>query len=161
MSLKTGPDTSIPVKSAKQDLPTKIIDKEAEIAVAIAAAGPDKTTEKHVEKAEPSADDPKNSLLRDRFIEASSDIMILLFDKVVAITRQPVFQERLQNMLDPLVQHVINRVFPYIIFSAILFLIMLLVTVSTFIIVVRGSIIAIRSVDMAMKTGVPENWISD
>jgi hypothetical protein len=36
---------------------------------------------------------------------------------------------------------------------------MLLVTVSTFIIVVRGSIMAIRSVDMAMKTGVPENWI--
>ena len=161
MSLKTGPDISIPVKSAKQDLPTKIIDKEAEIAVAIAAAGSDKTTEKHVEKAEPSTDDPKNSLSRDRFIEASSDIMIHLFDKVVAITRQPVFQERLQNMLDPLVQHVINRVFPYIIFSAILFLIMLLVTVSTFIIVVRGSIIAIRSVDMAMKTGVPENWISD
>jgi hypothetical protein len=103
-------------------------------------------------------DDSKGSLSRDRFIEASSDIMIHIFDKVVALTRQPVFQERLQNILDPLVQHVINRVFPYIILSSILFLIMLLVTVSTFIIVVRGSIMAIRSVDMAMKTGVPENW---
>jgi hypothetical protein len=161
MSLKTGPDTTIPVKSAKQDahIP-KNIDKQAGAFVADAPESL-KTTEQHVEKPEPPADDPKNSLSRDRFIEASSDIMIHLFDKVVAITRQPVFQERLQNMLDPLVQHVINRVFPYIIFSAILFLIMLLVTVSTFIIVVRGSIMAIRSVDMAMKTGVPENWISD
>ena len=156
MSQKTGPDTSIIVKPAKQtETPSKIIDK----VVAETAGAPVKTTEPAVEKAEPSTDDPKNSLSRDRFIEASSDIMIHLFDKVVAITRQPVFQERLQNMLDPLVQHVISRVFPYIIFSAILFLIMLLVTVSTFIIVVRGSIMAIRSVDMAMKTGVPENWI--
>jgi hypothetical protein len=42
--------------------------------------------------------------------------------------------------------------------SSILFLILLLVTVSTFIIVVRGSLLAIQSVDMAMKTGVPEHW---
>jgi len=158
MSQKTEPDTSISVKpaKAKQDTAsTKTIDKQP---VAV-AAGSSKTSEPSVEKEESHTDEPKNSLSRDRFIEASSDIMIHLFDKVVAITRQPVFQERLQNMLDPLVQHVISRVFPYIIFSAILFLIMLLVTVSTFIIVVRGSIIAIRSVDMAMKTGVPENWI--
>jgi len=159
MSQKTGPDTSITVKPAKQDQPpSKIIDKPPVAAVA-SHVTPVKTNEVSVEKPEPPTDDPKNSLSRDRFIEASSDIMIHLFDKVVAITRQPVFQERLQNMLDPLVQHVINRVFPYIIFSAILFLIMLLVTVSTFIIVVRGSIMAIRSVDMAMKTGVPENWV--
>jgi hypothetical protein len=95
---------------------------------------------------------------RDRLIEASSDIMSHLSDKVVALTQKPAFQERLQTMLDPLVNHVINRVFPYIILSSILFLILLLVTVSTFVIVVRSSISAIQSVDMAMKTGVPENW---
>lgn len=95
---------------------------------------------------------------RDRLIEASSDIMSHLSDKVVALTQKPAFQERLQTMLDPLVNHVINRVFPYIILSSILFLILLLVTVSTFVIVVRSSISAIRDVDMAMKTGVPENW---
>jgi len=95
---------------------------------------------------------------RDRLIEASSDIMSHLSDKVVALTQKPAFQERLQTMLDPLVNHVINRVFPYIILSSILFLILLLVTVSTFVIVVRSSISAIRGVDMAMKTGVPENW---
>jgi hypothetical protein len=161
MSEKTGPDTSISVNpaKAKRDVPTSKITDTKPNAVAVAVAESVKTTEQPVEKTESTNNDLKTSLSRDRFIEASSDIMIHLFDKVLAITRQPVFQERLQNMLDPLVQHVISRVFPYIIFSAILFLIMLLVTVSTFIIVVRGSIMAIRSVDMAMKTGVPENWI--
>lgn len=96
---------------------------------------------------------------RDRFIEASTDIMLHLSDKLVDLTRKPVFQERIQTILDPLVNHVINRVFPYIILSSILFLILLLVTVSTFIIVVRGSLIAIRSVDRSlMNTGLPDSW---
>ena len=95
---------------------------------------------------------------RDRFGEASNDIMVHLSDKVVALIQKPEFQERMKSILDPLVNHVINRVFPYIILSSILFLILLLVTVSTFIIVVRSSLQAIHSVDMAFKTGVPENW---
>jgi len=95
---------------------------------------------------------------RDRFIEASADIMLHLSDKIIALTRKPEFRERVQVILDPVINHVINSVFPYIILSSILFLILLLVTVSTFIIVVRGSLLAIQSVDMAMKTGVPEDW---
>lgn len=95
---------------------------------------------------------------RDRFGEASNDIMVHLSDKVVALIQKPEFQERMKSILDPLVNHVINRVFPYIILSSILFLILLLVTVSTFIIVVRSSLQAIHSVDMAFKIGVPENW---
>ena len=95
---------------------------------------------------------------RDRLSEAGSDIMVHLSDKVVALVQQPAFQERLKTILDPLVNHVINRVFPYIILSSILFLILLLVTVCTFIIVVRSSLNAIHSVDMSFKTGIPENW---
>jgi hypothetical protein len=96
---------------------------------------------------------------RDRFIEASSDIMLHLSDKVVTLIRKPVFQERIQSILDPIVNHVINRVFPYIILSSILFLILLLVTVSTFIIVVRSSLLAIRNVDKSiMNTGIPDDW---
>jgi hypothetical protein len=95
---------------------------------------------------------------RDRLAEASGDIMVHLSDKVVALVQQPAFQERLKTILDPLVNHVINRVFPYIILSSILFLILLLVTVCTFIIVVRSSINAIHGVDMSFKTGIPENW---
>lgn len=96
---------------------------------------------------------------RDRLIEASSDIMLHLSDKIVSLIRKPVFQERIQSILDPIVNHVINRVFPYIILSAILILILLLVTVSTFIIVMRTSITAIKNVDKAfMNTGIPDDW---
>lgn len=96
---------------------------------------------------------------RDRFIEASSDIMLHLSDKVVTLIRKPLFQERIQSILDPIVNHVINRVFPYIILSSILFLILLLVTVSTFIIVVRSSLLAIRNADKSiMNTGFPDDW---
>jgi len=96
---------------------------------------------------------------RDRFIEASTDIMLHLSDKVVALTRNLEFQERMQTILDPLVNHVINRVFPYIILSSILFLIMLLVTVSTFIILIRGSsMITKTGSDFSMINGVPDNW---
>ena len=96
---------------------------------------------------------------RDRFIEASTDIMLHLSDKVAALIRKPIFQERIQSILDPIVNHVISRVFPYIILSAILFLIILLVTVSTFIIVVRSSLSALRNVDRTfMKTGIPDDW---
>lgn len=96
---------------------------------------------------------------RDRFIEASTDIMLHLSDKVVALTRNLEFQERMQAILDPLVNHVINRVFPYIILSSILFLIMLLVTISTFIILIRGSSIITKSANnFPMINGVPDNW---
>lgn len=95
---------------------------------------------------------------RDRFIEASTDIMLHLSDKVVALTRNLEFQERMQAILDPLVNHVINRVFPYIILSSILFLIMLLVTVSTFIILIRGTTAISKSSDFSMINGVPEIW---
>ena len=95
---------------------------------------------------------------RDRFSEASSDIMMHLSDKVIALTQKPAFQERLQSILDPMVNHVIGRVFPYIILSSILFIILLLVTVSTFVIVMRSSISAFKNADMAFTTGLPENW---
>lgn len=112
-----------------------------------------------------SQNDTKNTdisgsdVSRDRFIEGSSDIMLHLTEKAANLLRKPVFQERIQSILDPIVNHVIGRVFPYILLSSILFIILLLVTVSTFIIVMRSSISAIRSVDKSMmKTGLPDDW---
>jgi hypothetical protein len=115
-------------------------------------------------QSDPKQSDPKQSdnssdvSSRDRLIEASTDIMLHLTDKAVHLFRKPAIQERIQSLLDPIVNHVIARVFPYIILSSILFLILILVTVSTFIIVVRSSINAIKSVDGSMKTGLPINW---
>jgi hypothetical protein len=90
---------------------------------------------------------------RDRFNEASKDMMLHISDKLVDLTRNIEFKERLQAVLDPLINHVINRVFPYIILSSILFLIMLLVTVSTFIILIRTG--------ASMKAGPNTNAISE
>jgi len=95
---------------------------------------------------------------RDKFAEASADMMIHITDKVVALTRKPEFMERLQTILDPLINHIINRVFPYILLTSILFLILLLVSVTTFVIVVRGWLSAIRSVDRSLTTGLPDEW---
>jgi hypothetical protein len=85
-------------------------------------------------------------------------IVLHISDKVVTVLRKPEFQNRIQSILDPIVNHVINRVFPYILLSSILFLILILVTVSTFIIVVRSSLIAIQNADRTMKTGLADNW---
>jgi len=96
---------------------------------------------------------------RDRFSEASNDIVSHLSDKLIALTQTSAFKERLQVILDPLINHVINRVFPYILFSSILFLVILLVTIGTFIIVVRGSTPIVKPIaTMVMQTGVPEDW---
>lgn len=104
---------------------------------------------------------------RDRLNEAGNDIMLHLSDKVVNMIRKPAFQERIQSILDPIVNHVINRVFPYIVLSSILFIILILVTVSTFIIVMRSSLMAINEgrvvasavIDKTMmNTGFPVDW---
>jgi len=103
---------------------------------------------------------------RDRFNEASKDMMLHISDKLIDLTRNSDFKERLQTILDPLINHVINRVFPYIILSSILFVIMLLVTVSSFIILIRaGNTIKSSSIpsglsvsDFPMINGVPEIW---
>ena len=97
--------------------------------------------------------------------------MLHLSDKVVNMIRKPAFQERIQSILDPIVNHVINRVFPYIVLSSILFIILILVTVSTFIIVMRSSLLAIQegssrgavavaaAIDKTMmNTGFPVDW---
>jgi hypothetical protein len=95
---------------------------------------------------------------RDKLAEAGTDMMIHITDKVVALTRKPEFMDRLQAVLDPLINHIINRVFPYILLTSILFLILLLVSVTTFVIVVRGWLSAMRSVDRSLTTGLPDEW---
>jgi hypothetical protein len=100
--------------------------------------------------------DISGNISRDRFIEGRDEILSHISDKILTITRHPEFINRLHSILDPLINHVIGRVFPYILLCSILFLVMLLVSVSTFIIVVRGSIMALSKVDMALNVGFPD-----
>jgi len=75
---------------------------------------------------------------RDRYQEATFDITEHLGGKLLAMMRTPENQARLQSLLDPVVNHIINRIFPYILLSAILFLILLLLSVGTFWMVMRS-----------------------
>jgi hypothetical protein len=76
---------------------------------------------------------------RDRYAEATADFGTHIGDKILVLLRSPESQARLQSILDPIVSHIINRIFPYILLSAILFLILLLMTIGTFWMVMRTS----------------------
>lgn len=69
---------------------------------------------------------------RDRYSEATHDLANHIGDKIMNILKKPENQARLQAILDPIVSHIINRVFPYILLSAILFLILFILTMGTF-----------------------------
>ena len=74
---------------------------------------------------------------RDRYTEAASDMATHIGDKVFAMLRTNENQQKLQSLLDPIVSHIISRVFPYILLSAILFLILFILTIGTFYMVMR------------------------
>ena len=76
---------------------------------------------------------------RDRYAEANTDIAAHIGDKILSVLRSPANQARLQTLLDPIVSHIINRVFPYILLSAILFLILLILTVGIFWMMMRAN----------------------
>ena len=75
---------------------------------------------------------------RDRYKDAAEDMASHIGEKVMSVLRHPDNQARLQSVLDPVVNHIIQRVFPYILLSAILFLILFVLTVGTFWLVMRS-----------------------
>ncbi len=75
---------------------------------------------------------------RDRYTEASQDLASHVGEKILNVLRHPDNQTRMQSILDPIVSNIIQRVFPYILLSAILFLILFILTIGTFWIVVRS-----------------------
>lgn len=76
---------------------------------------------------------------RDRYTEANMDLASHIGDKIIAVLRTPENQSKMQSLFDPIVSHIINRVFPYILLSAILFLILFVLTIGTFWMVMRTS----------------------
>ena len=76
---------------------------------------------------------------RDRYAEATSDFASHISDKVFTLLRKPEAMARIQSIMDPIISHIINRIFPYILLSAILFLILFLLNIGTFWMVMRTS----------------------
>ena len=73
-----------------------------------------------------------NSAPRDRYTEATVDMTSHLSEKFFSFIRSPKIKEQVQSVLDPIVSSIIQRVFPYIILSAILFLILFILSIATF-----------------------------
>ena len=76
---------------------------------------------------------------RDRYSEATNDLASHIGDKLMNVLRTNENQQRIQSILDPIVSHIINRVFPYILLSAILFLVLFILTIGTFWMVMKTS----------------------
>jgi hypothetical protein len=51
----------------------------------------------------------------------------------------PENKARLVNILDPLIQHIIKSIFPYIAFSAVLFVLLLVITVLTLVVTLKAT----------------------
>jgi hypothetical protein len=97
----------------------------------------------------PASEERERERERDRYAEASTDLASHIGDKLLAILRTKENQDRLQTVLDPIVSHIINRVFPYILLSAILFLILFILTIGTFWMVMRNGFISPVSTALA------------
>lgn len=77
---------------------------------------------------------------RDRYAEATQDLSSHIGEKIMLFIGTPENQARIQSILDPVISHIINRVFPYILLSSILFLILLLLTAGTFWLNIRSTV---------------------
>lgn len=75
----------------------------------------------------------------DRYSEANMEIAEQIGDKIMILLRHPNTQAKMQSILDPVVSGIISRVFPYILFSAILFLILFIMTIGTFYMVLKNT----------------------
>jgi len=70
---------------------------------------------------------------------AIRDIGLELADKWISgFEKRPTQQLILQKLIDPIVRHILNSIFPWIVGVAILFLVLLLCTVITCVIVLRS-----------------------
>jgi len=70
---------------------------------------------------------------------AIRDIGLELADKWISgFEKRPTQQLVLQKLIDPIVRHILNSIFPWIVGVAILFLVLLLCTVITCVIVLRS-----------------------
>jgi hypothetical protein len=83
---------------------------------------------------------------------ALQDLGLEIADRwVTGFEKRPTQQLILQKLIDPVVRHVLNSIFPWIVGVAILFLVLLVCTVVTTVIVLRSGATP-SPVEMIMRT---------
>jgi hypothetical protein len=77
-------------------------------------------------------------------LSALHDLGLELADRWISgFEKRPTQQLVLQKLIDPIVRHILNSIFPWIVGVAILFLVLLICTVVTCVIVLRSSPISL------------------
>lgn len=77
--------------------------------------------------------------IQNRYRVSFQDMGGSAVDSLWTLLEKPENKAKATALIDPIIQHVIKSVFPYIALSAVLFVILLIVAVLTFIIVLRAS----------------------
>ncbi len=78
---------------------------------------------------------PAEGKYKQAFGSMGNQIVSSLWDYMQA----PENKARLVNVLDPLIQHIIKSIFPYIAFSAVLFVLLLVVAVLTLVVTLKAT----------------------
>jgi hypothetical protein len=78
---------------------------------------------------------PAEGKYKQAFGSMGTHIATSLWDYMQA----PENKARLVNVLDPLIQHIIKSIFPYIAFSAVLFVLLLVVAVLTLVVTLKAT----------------------
>ena len=85
--------------------------------------------------ASQQAQAPAEGRYKQAFGSMGNHIATSLWDYMQA----PENKARLVNVLDPLIQHIIKSIFPYIAFSAVLFVLLLVVAVLTLVVTLKAT----------------------
>ena len=78
---------------------------------------------------------PNEGRYKQAFGSMGNQMVTSLWDYMQA----PENKVRLVNVLDPLIQHIIKSIFPYIAFSAILFVLLLIIAVLTLVVTLKAT----------------------
>ena len=78
---------------------------------------------------------PNEGRYKQAFGTMGNQMVTSLWDYMQA----PENKARLVNVLDPLIQHIIKSIFPYIAFSAILFVLLLIIAILTLVVTLKAT----------------------
>ena len=89
---------------------------------------------------QPQLSQPQQTVMTEgRYKQAFGSMGNQIIGSLWDYMQAPENKARLVNILDPLIQHIIKSIFPYIAFSAILFVLLLVITVLTLVVTLKAT----------------------
>jgi len=89
---------------------------------------------------QPQQQQPQQQVITEgRYKQAFGSMGNQIIGSLWDYMQAPENKARLVNILDPLIQHIIKSIFPYIAFSAVLFVLLLVITVLTLVVTLKAT----------------------